>query len=463
MNGVPAALDAHEGALPSTPSQGEHRWTPWIVFVLAALLFGFVHHQQDVTEFLYDARDYWQQALLQSAGPRGYLYPLLLAPARWLTAALGENTLQPYRVFSSLVYAALLTLVLPRMFIELFGGTVSLTRRLVPCLLLATVFPGVITHPVSDLPALMLCWGAVAAVQRWRDGPGDAQGGLLFGAGMLAAAAFNTRSIYLFALLPLLAVVLATGKATPLGRRAVHALVFIAGACLVTLPQVVINKQAHAIFSPNPSPGRDLFAFQLFLGLEVQRYETTIHLDGKFAGVPFIDRAGRRLMDKPGVDEERRSLGNYLGILRDYPLDMLGVYGRHLVNGLDVRDGKLYVSRQSSTRDGKSLYGFSLLALATWILLAPAAQRRPPDWQAPSPNPWLWTGILLLPVAAITPGAVETRFFLPVFILAFCTIAYKADPGALLADFRARHLRVLLAFVLALSVFSAITLTTMAQ
>jgi len=462
---APLALSPPEGGLLHVTSAAQTRFSAAVSFLLASALFLFVHAHQDVSQFFYDARDYWEQAALQVAGPRGYLFPLLLAPARWTARALDESTLAPYRIFFSLAYAAVLTLVLPRLFTSVFGGKVSLPRRLIPCFLLATLFPGLLTYPVSGLPALLFCFGAAAVVQLWHDGPDDGVGAnwRLLAAGALAAAAYNTRSIYLFSLLPLFVMVVVASATTSFQRRAALPLLFVAGALLVSLPQLVINKQVHGTFSPSPSPGRDLFAFQLFLGLEVQRYETTDHPDGAKAGVPYIDDAGRRLMEKPGVDEERRSLPNYLEILRAYPMHVLGVYGRHWVNGLDVRDGRLYITRKSDTRDAMSFYGFSLLALAAWILLAPAARSARDARHPSSSSPWLWAGILLLPVAAIAPGAVETRFFVPVYLLAFCTIAFKFDVRTLAADLRVRYGRVLLMFVLALSVFSAISLTTMAQ
>jgi len=139
------------------------------------------------------------------------------------------------------------------------------------------------------------------------------------------------------------------------------------------------------------------------------------------------------------------------------------VYGRHLINGLDVRDGRVYITRRSSTRDGMSLYGFVLLALAVWALRAGAHPAPRPSSPALSSQRFLWIAALLLPVAAITPGAVETRFFLPVHFLAYCVIAFKAEPIALLSDLRSRWLQIVVAFLFCFCVFAAVSQATMAS
>jgi hypothetical protein len=223
----------------------------------------------------------------------------------------------------------------------------------------------------------------------------------------------------------------------------------------VSLPQAVINYRVHNVASINPSPGLQLAAFQLHAGLLVQRYETREHPDGRTAGVPYVDRAGQRLLQRPDVDEADRSLSNYLSIAARHPLDVLGIYGRHIANGLDVRDGRLYITRASATRNGFSLLAFTLVALGLWSALAAPGATAAPRWR--------WAlAVLLLPVAAITPGAIETRFYLPLHLLAWCAIAFKADGRALAASLRGHPVAIPLLGVAALGLFTALSLTTMA-
>lgn len=437
-------------------ARADPSWTqPLLAFALATLLFLVVHASYDITAFPHDAAEYWRQAYAIEAGGRGYLFPLLLSPARYLGP--GDAPYLAFRLLSSVAYAAVLTLVVPRGFVRLFGGRVSWARRLLPCLLVASVFPGLLVYPMSDLPAFLLCFGAAMTLAGWDPAQTGAWRRLLV-AGVLAGAACNTRQIYLFALVPLaLAVPLMAWRMgwARWPRRLACAAVFLCGAVLVSLPQVALNKQVHGTYHLSPTPGKNLFSFQLFAGLEVQRYETTTDPDGRRAGVPFVDPEGQRLLRESGFDPHEWSLGNYLTIFADHPYDVLGVYGRHLINGLDVRDGRVYITRRSSTRDGMSLYGFALLALAVWVHRAGGRAG------GPSLAP-LWIAVLLLPVVAITPGAVETRFYLPVHFLAYCVIAFQADARVLLSDLRRHYLRIGVAFMLALCVFAAVSQATMA-
>lgn len=449
---------------------GEGRETDWadqsrvqalFAFALATLLFLVMHSWYDITLFPHDAADYWQQALsIGAGGARGYLFPVLVSPARHL--APDDAPYLAFRLLSSMAYAAVLTLVVPRGFVGLFGGRITWVRRLVPCLLIASVYPGLLVYPMSDLPAFLMCFAAVAAVSAWQQGQDGGSLRLLL-AGVLAGAACNTRQIYLFALVPLALAILVGAWHRPWARRLACTAVFLSGTMLISLPQMVINKHSRDIYSVSPSPGKNLFSFQLFTGLEVQRYETTTDPDGRRAGVPFVDPEGQRLLRESGFKAHEWSLPNYLTIFTNNPFDVLGVYGRHLINGLDVRDGRVYITRRSSTRDGMSLYGFVLLALSVWVLRAGMKPAHGPASPAGAGRPLLWLAALLLPVAAITPGAVETRFFLPVHFLAYCVIAFKTDPVALLSDLRRRYLTIGVAFMLALCIFAAVSQATMAS
>lgn len=427
-----------------------------MAFGLAALFFMAVHAVYDISFFLHDAAEYWRQAGSISAGGRGYLLPFLLAPARRFAS--DAAALSAYRWMSSVVYAAILTVVMPRCFVGIFGGKLTVLRRLVPCILMVTVFPGLLVYPMSDLPALFFSLGSVAVLAGWHDGRHRGWKPLLL-AGALAGAAYNTRSIYLFAFAVLaLAVLLASRGGW--ARRAGFLAALCAGFLLVNLPQLAINKHFHRIYSIAPTPGKDLFAFQLFAGLEVQRYETTTEPDGRRAGVPYMDREGVRIVKESGFGPQERTFANYLSVLGEFPFDVLGIYGRHLINGLDVRDGRIYIVQRASTRDGASLYGFTLLALAVWVLCTGAARRRLADHQAGASRPAWWLGALMLPVAAIMPGAVETRYFVALHFLAYCVIAFHAEPRLLAADLRRNFLPVALVFAIALCIFAAVSQAT---
>jgi hypothetical protein len=93
-----------------------------------------------------------------------------------------------------------------------------------------------------------------------------------------------------------------------------------------------------------------------------------------------------------------------LQVVAQHPLHFLGLYTRHAINGLDVRDGILYTLEASPLRTGLAWFNFTVLALAcwdAWSLRTRSMQPLPPGmW--PAAAGWRWSlGVLLLPVVAI--------------------------------------------------------------
>ena len=83
----------------------------------------------------------------------------------------------------------------------------------------------------------------------------------------------------------------------------------------------------------------------------MQRYETTI-ARGAAPAVHYLDPAGMQLLERIcREDGPIESVGGYLRAVSRYPLEFMGVYGRHFINGLDVRDGRAYVTRPSASKN----------------------------------------------------------------------------------------------------------------
>lgn len=450
---------------PTAPAAAPRPRDTLLAFAIAAALFLALHAWRDVRQLWHDASIYWALADLPNYHAvanniRGYLLAVLLAPARAVADA--TASIWSVRVWLSLTYAWALTWLVPGAFVALFGGRLTLARRLAPAVLMLVLLPGLLLYPLSDLPALLLMIGSLFAL---RTAQQRAAGGALplrwlAGAGALAGAAYNTRTIYLFVLLALLlAVPLVLGRGRAWGRRSLETLVLAAAALLVMLPQGFINQHAHGKFTLDPavrSAGTSLFLSQLHWGIALQRYETAVVEEKMSFGIRYEDPAGNKLWKKLDKRIPFDGIPGYLGAVADHPLDFLGVYARHFVNGLDLRDGLLYVHRLSETRTGIALFNFLVLALAAWVTVLRAGAG------AASP-PALWLGLWLLPVLLVVPGAIETRFFAPLHLLAWCAIAFHFDGRALAASFRQHRLALPAALLAAAGVFFAITLSTMAS
>ncbi|MEO7391142.1 MAG: hypothetical protein ABIU58_03145 [Ramlibacter sp.] len=434
-----------------------------------------LHFSHRLAVMPFDAGEYWDlarpQALWNSRTHRGYLFPALLLPLRTL-CDLSSHPLLIFRMAMSLVYALALPLLVPAAFQQAFGGKATFARRLVPVSLLAVIFPGVLLYPLSDLPALLLALGALYLALRGMQQ--DTTGrflGMLAASGMAMGAAYNTRTIYLFIPAGMLALLaLLTFHARFRGyMRWMGIASAVAGMLAVSVPQLLINQRTHGVSSLAVQAHVDnhsLFASQLVWGMTLQRYETTISQGAPAPSVFYLDPDGAQLFNEVAGRGDLFRLPYYLTVVAQHPVHFLSLITRHVINGLDVRDGIVYTRKPSPLRTRTALLNFAVLALACWIAwvrkLGPP-QPAQPGLQEASPA-WRWSLlILLLPVMAIVPGAIETRFFLPLHLLAYCVIAFYIDAAALRQNFRKYWPGIVIALGVAAGGFFAISSSTMAQ
>lgn len=436
-----------------------------VAFLVALGFFLALQLWYGAPELRFDAAQYWELAgdmrqLHFPASIRGYLLPLLLAPAHALDASLGTTGRWGFRLASSAVYAWLLTGPLPNAFLVLQGGQLSLARRLVGPLLLALVMPGVLLYPLSDLPSAVLAILGLSWVLR-----SLASGRLVFAlaAGLALSAAYNIRTVYLLTLVTGgLLVVVAHASRHGAGTACRVALLFMLGAACIALPQALINQATQGRFTPmvqavDPD-GRPLMAAQLRWGITLQKYETTVRPNAPAPSVFYLDPAGVQIFQSAGVADMPVTIGSYLQLVLAHPLDFAGLYARHLVNALDVRDGRVYTTRDSRDRHGAALANALLLLLGLASVLARA-------WRSQSllsAARLAAIAALLLPVAAILPGAVETRFLLMVHLLLHASLATGGSRSLWPAGSTARWM-VLLSAAVCLAGMLAISTNTMSQ
>ncbi len=398
-------------------------------FVFSALLFLILQNAHAVRVFYYDAALYWDLARPEVITDfpdtiRGYFFPLLLAPVRWLGDMFPDSRM-PYRIASAIAYGYLLAVFLPDFYTRIFGGIPGFARRVLPSILVAVLFPGLILYPLSDLPAFLLLAGAIWQLEKARTGDiGWQRLAALCIAGILLGGAYNSRTIYLFPALLVALFFLFFLFRTPGGGfpRAGALAALAAGLLAVSLPQMLINKKHHDSYSPAVISGQGLFADQLRWGISVQKYGTTINPKAPGPGMFYLDRAGMKLLAGSGADRDNDwSIRKYAGLVLANPADFLGIYSRHIVSGLDVRDGEMYVKRYKSSRHALSILNFLVIFFGAWTFFTvwPMGET---GHGASAFRP-VWLAAILAPVVAIIPGAIETRFFLPFHLLVYCALA----------------------------------------
>ena len=237
---------------------------------------------------------------------------------------------------------------------------------------------------------------------------------------------------------------------------------FVIGTVLIGLPQLALNLRMHDEASLDPTVayvGGSLFLKQLVWGMGVQKYET--YLVGSKAGLIYPDPTGARLLADVSKEGVIDSVPGYLEAVVNNPVPFLGLYGRHVINGLDVRDGRVYLTHPPDARMFTSFACISVLLLATLALAAGSGGRG-----AGVPRTGLrlaCLGALVLPALVAIPGAIETRFLLPLHIFLYVAAAGTWSTAAIVSSLRTRPFLIGGLVVLAYAAFFAVTQTTLAQ
>lgn len=348
--------------------------------------------------------------------------------------------------------------------------------------LVIILFPGLIIYPLSDLPAFLLLIGAIYLLTNLNlEVQSDIKNVLLLiASGFLAGAAYNTRTIYIFPFFCIFFIIpFYFIRNRTVCARLVALAAFTVGAFLVSLPQALINLRTQGALTPqviSQQTDKSLFALQLMWGITIQRYETTIDPAAPSPSRYFVDKAGEQLFSAKNVANLEVSIVNYISLLVENPLEFVGIFGRHVVNGLDLRDGEVYVNDVKSTRGGITIVNLLVLLSGLFVIVIRATNRcavsipsslsdpQKNFTRTPASKSWfLFLFILLLPVIVIIPGAVETRFFLPVQLLIYATIAFNCSFSEIINFSNNKWRQICIVFFVLATLFLAISTNTMSS
>lgn len=455
-----------------------------LAILVSFLFFINLHWYYDVRYFPHDAGNYWglsdPAVFLNSKNViRGYLFPLLLYPVR-IFSDLFNDPFVGFRFAFSAIYALILPVLFANLFGKIMGCNLSLLRRLVPVFLLGIIFPGVLIYPLSDLPAILMLCGSLLFMLAKNDINVERRTVFLhcMMAGILAAAAYNTRTIYVFSLLAIYIYLLIRdgyGGSTNKALKFLKLSAFSLGVVLILLPQAFVNLKIHDKFTPVVVTN-SLFQSQLEWGITLQRYETSIEPDVN-PRVYYFDPAGIWFLNKISKENTIDQLGfahkimvvnsvmpikSYLTLALNNPSTFLGIYFRHFINGLDVRDGLVYVKNKSN--DNKIVSGVNFLIIIFFVLVIYFDKKSKNSKFETINKDGLWLlAIILIPVFCIIPGAIETRFFLPLHLLIYGFLAFYGNIGKFILDFKNNYIYASFLFFIIAGAFFAISEATMAN
>ena len=394
----------------------------FVLAFMAAVAVGSIAGEQP---FHYDSGAYW--ALPEtftkdghfslfnfSDWTRGYPLPLIYLLLQTVGHTLTDADWILVVVFNAALFALIGAVLAPRLALLAWPRTAwSVPRRLALFGLILVFWRGYLSYPLSDFPALAAALVAIVAVSsseslRWMPL-----------AGATAALAFEIRPAYLL-LFPILILLVGWSWREEEGgrgwrRRLLCATLFIGAAALVAVPQSLIHHRHGGSYTPIPG-GKGLASLQYTEGLKLQRYETFVGGTPSQAPMRYGDPHTEGIVEglDGGVVE---GTGQYAEVVVQHPLTMLGVFLRHVVNGLDQRYQTPYVDRLA-TADARiwRFTGFLIVFLALLRVLWTRARR------ALEPAQWRYPAALLLACATSIASAVETRFLLPLFVLCATTV-----------------------------------------
>lgn len=412
--------------LESTPPNKRHGLAYFIAITIALTLSQVLisppHLAGDASTYWLLSNNIWDLSFPKTI--RGYFFPLLLSPAREISNTLPSLGLMPLYILQTVIYALFFTFISPKLVSTIFNSPSKPLSTLIPPVLISFFFPGLITYPLSDLPALLLLLTAIHLVtltEKTKPHPVRLIA-YMAASGALAYGAYNTRTVYIFPVAGLLfATYFILHRVYDKKLRIMAVAAFCGGLTIAAIPQIAINIKHHD--SPTPMvianmQNKSLFANQLKWGITIQRYETMVSdINGEAKSVFHFYPSGEDFFKSHDLRNETASIKWYLKTVLIEPLTFAKIYWHHLLNGLDVRDGEVYIKSDSSDKTIRSALSMTIAFTGLALIALSITTRRV--------RASTLTLLLLIssPAIAIIPGAIETRFFLPFQFLFYVAIA----------------------------------------
>jgi hypothetical protein len=390
---------------------------------------------------------------------RGYFFPLLLVLPVSIGRIMGIDRLIVFRIISAVCFAFLITIMLPIFFRRVFHLKITALQTLLFSALMIFFWHGHVAYPMSDLPGLALFFMAILVYLVLMD-PADRpiwQRLLLaFLLGFLLAGAILTRPSYLFSFGIMILLVLwrltfdgipwlgkriillwkhavtaepvikqPSIRNLPVLQRAGIALMLLVGSIVVLAPEAMSNWVHWKVISPLPLGEHqkvNLTMFQLYYGLYIQHIDFGAALDASGEGyVPanVMDEQGLLIVQKKDLKlDQSFSLKQYLEVVFQYPLDFATLYFRHLLNGLDLVYPTPYVADVTQNQIPYRFVNYTVLFLAFSALWKRGVNL------AKDAEKLVILFLVFLSVLVAVPGAIETRFFLPIDVLVYGCVSY---------------------------------------
>ena len=426
-----------------------------IIFILS-ILYAL---RSNVTEYYYDSRNYWNLANdLFYDGPepinilkfpksiRGYFFPILTGYFKYFFPGVWG-----WRILVSLSMAFCFSLSLPYAIGEKpIRSLVDVIRSLLAFTVYMWIWGDYSQYPLTDFSSCFYLLSAIAFLRCIRkDHKPLIQAVFGLCAGVFLYAAYNTRPTFLYSAVIVFAAFILINR-----KRSSVVLISMAGILtgmlIFALPQCYINNRHDSVFSPLVN--YDLVDNEVFKGLTTSRYETYIGDPDVYprSALIFDDLTGWQIIRREKLSAGSFRLYDIFPLFLKYPLDMAGIYVRHLLSLLTPVYRQVYVT---------DIYAFepvtAVVSMVLWLIagfgILERIKAKGTDLNA------LWILSVCVPGLLQIFDEPELRFFLPIYILCYYYVFAVIDHKSLLRSFKSNRIPVLLISLLILVLWITLT------
>lgn len=331
-----------------------------LICMFIILLIGtFVSIILDISDTFYDASWYWKIAdsvyidkTLSSfpKSTRGCLLPIFFSGIKYFTIALNGSfdPLIVCKVFTNLFVSIEFAILLPIVF-DIEYKLVGIVRIVLSYLLFLYFYANFLQYPLSDFYATFFLTLTLALYKRALTKHSVVPWCWWVGVGLTLYITYNIRTVYVYFFIPFSIFFTIVNQKK---KNIKYLSLMLIGAFLASTPQIIVNYNLYNKITPliyttgyNGIEQR-LEVFHIYTGLKIDRYETYIG-DKKYYGradVNFDDKLGTELLTKESIDLESFQLRDLLFLMFNYPIEMISIYSKHLVNLVLPLYNKVYVT-----------------------------------------------------------------------------------------------------------------------
>lgn len=437
----------------------EHvRGISFLIGVVFIILCGGLAHIT-TERYIYDSLDYYTASKSfvlsgkfalnnYSNTYRGYFFPLLL----YFYTTIGEGIGIPHWIsilvgnafFASFIF----TVCLPNMLPDNWVLKNNLFWRLMPLILFVIFWQDLIFYPLTDIYS----FGMILSIINLSFKMDTKQDIMIRGfiIGIMLYCAYNIRTIYMFSAILYVIILFfdCLKHRIGAGRLVLLYCAILVGIGLSAYPQLKINMNQHnrktiAVITDDLNGG-ELFTSQLYMGMLYDRYETYVGPEDIYPSAPmnFIDRSGVQIISDEKI-EGFDDISEYIMVVLRHPIDYLGVIVRHAMSIMYMPWNHVYIY---NLNEGKLFYAlFNYIILSLFAIYVYQYIRHQGIKKLVNRNV-IYVSIILIPCAAILFGAVEMRFFMPIYSFIYLIIC-MGNHTEMVTYMKENHLKVIIAMI----------------